>query len=521
MMMSDNGLPIERSWRGLVAACWGRVRVLGIVVLINLIAIGLAAATARLTSSSLVQICVFLGAAGAMLAAALPALPHAPDRQASPPIHGSGMEGAGTTGSDQLTQTHPRSKGILTDAIEATSERYPGPAWTEAALVAAVVVTVVAVVAGVAVFTGDRYNDEGGQSGTTAPSAASDRLNLKGSCPDTVVVQTDWDPESASGAYYHMLGPNPQVDKTKKRITGPLVAEGQETGVKLEIRAGGPSIGFEPVTSQLYQDPKITLGQISTDEAIRTSDKQPTLAVVAPMEISPSMIMWDPKQHPQFNIIADIGQTDTKVLYFQGDTYMEYLLGAGILRKSQVNGNWDGSPNSFVASGGKIAQTGFATSEPYFYQHEVPQWGKPVKYALVNDTGYPMYPQALSIRAGDKDKLAPCLKKLVPIVQRAQIDFLKNPNKTNELILELVNQYNTGWVYSKGLADYAVGVMKAKLVNNGPDKTLGNFETSRVQRMIDIVTPIFVSQEKPPKAGLKPADIATNEFVDMSIGITR
>jgi hypothetical protein len=38
--------------------------------------------------------------------------------------------------------------------------------------------------------------------------------------------------------------------------------------------------------------------------------------------------------------------------------------------------------------------------------------------------------------------------------------------------------------------------------------------------MIDIVGPIFIAQRQPPKAGLKPEDIATNEFVDMSIGIS-
>jgi hypothetical protein len=363
--------------------------------------------------------------------------------------------------------------------------------------------------------------DEGGsQSQAPAQPAGSDRLNLKGDCPDTVVVQTDWDPESEYGVYYHMLGANPKIDKNKKTITGPLVAEGQDTGVRLEVRAGGPSIGFEAVTSQMYKDPKITLGQISTDEAIRTSAKQPTQAVVAPMEIGPFMIMWDPKTYPQFNIIADIGQTDTKVFYFEADTYMQYLLGAGILRESQVDGSYDGKPGNFVAQNGKIAQAGFATSEPYIYEKEVPEWGKPVKYALVNDTGYPMYPQALSIRAADKGKLAPCLEKLVPIVQRAQVDFIKNPAKTNELIVDLVKQYNTGWTYSKGLADYAITKMRADFINNGPDKTLGNFETSRVQRMIDIVTPILVSQKQPPKSGLKPEDIATNEYIDPAIGIT-
>jgi hypothetical protein len=172
-----------------------------------------------------------------------------------------------------------------------------------------------------------------------------------------------------------------------------------------------------------------------------------------------------------------------------------------------------------VAANGKIAQAGFATSEPYVYEHEVRQWAKPVKYALVSDAGYPFYPQALSIRTADKAKLAPCLKKLVPLVQQAQVDFLNNPDKTNELLLRLIKEYNTGWVYTPGLASYAMDKMRSDFVTNGPDQTLGNFDTARVQRMIDIVGPIFTAQRQPPKAGLKPQDIATNEFVDMSIGV--
>ena len=361
--------------------------------------------------------------------------------------------------------------------------------------------------------------DEGGSqaSGTTAPTDAS--VSLKGVCPDTVVIQTDWDPESEYGVYYHMLGPNPDIDTDHKRVTAPLVSGGKDTGVKLEVRLGGPSIGFEPVSSQMYKDTSITLGQVSTDEAIRFSAKQATQGVVAPMETSPFMIMWDPGTYPQFNTIADIGKTDTKVLYFEGDTYMAYLTGTNVLKKSQVDGSYDGKPANFVAADGKVAQAGFATSEPYIYEHEVRQWNKPVKYALVSQAGYPFYPQALSIRTADKEKLAPCLKKLVPIVQRAQVDFLANPEKTNAFVLDLVKQYNTGWVYSPGLAAYAIDKMRSDFVTNGPDQTLGNFDTARVQRMIDIVTPIFTAQRQPPKEGLTPEDIATNEFVDTNIGV--
>jgi hypothetical protein len=37
--------------------------------------------------------------------------------------------------------------------------------------------------------------------------------------------------------------------------------------------------------------------------------------------------------------------------------------------------------------------------------------------------------------------------------------------------------------------------------------------------MIAIVGPICTAQGQPPKAGLKPEDIATNEYIDPSIGV--
>jgi hypothetical protein len=381
------------------------------------------------------------------------------------------------------------------------------------------VLAAVAVLALVAAGCGGGGDDEGTTQTPAATAPAGAAVNLAEVCPNPIVIQTDWDPESEYGVYYHLLGPNPKVDTKKKLVSGPLVAGGKDTGVRLEVRTGGPSIGFEPVSSQMYKDPAITLGQVSTDEAIRFSAKQATLAVMAPMEISPFMIMWDPQTYPQFNTIADIGKTDTKVLYFEGDTYMAFLTGTGVLKKSQVDGSYDGKPGNFVAADGKVAQAGFATSEPYIYEHEVRQWGKPVKYALVNEAGYPFYPQALSIRAADKAKLAPCLKKLVPIVQRAQVDYLANPAETNKLVLDLVKQYNDGWVYTEGLANYAIEKMRSDFVKNGSDQTLGNFDNARLQRMIDIVTPIFTAQNQPPKSGLKPEDIATNEFIDTSIGV--
>jgi hypothetical protein len=358
----------------------------------------------------------------------------------------------------------------------------------------------------------------GAGSGTAAAGGA-DRLNLRDVCPDPIVVQTDWFPETEYAVYYHLLGPDLKVDTKNDLVNAPLVAEGKDTGVRLEVRSGGPATGFKLVSEQMYTDKNITMGQVNTDEAIRFAKDWPTLAVAAPMEISPFMIMWDPVQYPQFNIIADIGQTKAKVRYFKGDTYMEYLVGSGILRRSQLDDKYDGSSKAFYAANGKITQAGFATSEPYLYEHD-PKWGRPLRFALVNDTGYPFYPQALSIRAADKQKLAPCLRKLVPIVQRAQIDFINNPKQTNERIIKLVEQYDSElWGYDPGIARYALEQMKRNFISNGSDQILGNFEVGRIQRLIDIVTPILAGQRAPTKEGLKPEDLYTNEFIDPGIGI--
>src|SRR6266542_4395036 len=68
---------------------------------------------------------------------------------------------------------------------------------------------------------------------------------LAGVCPATVVVQTNWFPQSEHGAAYRLVGPGYRIDAAHKRVTGPLVAGGHDTGVRIEVRAGGPAVGFQ------------------------------------------------------------------------------------------------------------------------------------------------------------------------------------------------------------------------------------------------------------------------------------
>ncbi|MEV4415511.1 hypothetical protein [Catellatospora sp. NPDC049609] len=352
------------------------------------------------------------------------------------------------------------------------------------------------------------------------PAPGAGALDLAAVCPTTIVVQAAWTPEAEHGSLYHLLGEGYKIDAAAKKVTGPLLSGGQSTGVNIEIRAGGPAIGFQNAGAQMYADPTIMLGQVATDDAIGLSAKQPVVGVVAPFDLAPYMIMWDPASNPTFNTIVDIGKTDTKVLYFNGATYMEYLIGSGILRRSQVDGAYDGSPTRFLADKGKIAQQGFATNEPFTYQSVLPQWKKPVKFQLIHDTGYPIYPEAIVVRADKKAEQSACLKKLVPIIQRSQVDYVKSPAATNDVIIKLNEAYK-GFPYSKEQAAFSVEQqLKLKIVGNGANGTLGDFDVDRVKQVIDIVGPIYDGQRKEVKAGLTPQDLVTNEFIDPSIGLS-
>ena len=46
--------------------------------------------------------------------------------------------------------------------------------------------------------------------------------------------------------------------------------------------------------------------------------------------------------------------------------------------------------------------------------------------------------------------------------------------------------FDNGWIYSEGVADYAVETMQADgLLGNGPDETVGNFDLDRVNELIE------------------------------------
>jgi len=354
-------------------------------------------------------------------------------------------------------------------------------------------------------------------AGPAAPAAAAGGpLDLAGACPETVVLQQDWQPEAEHGSMYALVGPDYAIDADAKSVRGSLVAQGVDTGVDVEVRPGGPNVGFQPVPALMYLDDAITLGAVTTDEAISGAADQPTVAVTSQMTVSPQILMWDPESHPGMTTIRQVAATGSPVVT-SGDLIPALLVSQGIIQPAQSDTSYQGTPARFV-SDPAILQQGFATAEPYVYQNEIAEWARPVGYEPLANYGYSVYPEALAVRADRLEQLRPCLEKLVPIMQQSQIDYLADPAPTNRLIVELVDAYQTGWSYSEGVAEFSARAqVEQGFVTNDPASGLfGQFDPARMQQIVSTFGPILQSQgtiTAVPDA----ASLYTNEFIDPGI----
>ena len=353
-------------------------------------------------------------------------------------------------------------------------------------------------------------DDDGDSSDGDAPAPAG----LAGVCPDPLVIQTDWFPESEHGAMYELVGDDYEVDADQKSIAGSMVLDGQDLGIQIEVRAGGPAIGSQPVASVMATDDNITLGYGSTDGQVLRFEESPLLSVVAPLEKNPQIVMWDPEGIPGAETIADLGEIGTTIRVFGPATWQDVLAGLGVISSDQVDPSYDGSPAVFIAEG-NVAQQGFASAEPYEYEFNVPEYGREVAFQLLSDAGFEVYSQTVAIRPFQLEELRPCLEQVVPIIQQAAVNFYSSPDRANAIIIDAVEQYDTFWSYEPGLAAYSVQAqLDLGLAGNGPDNTVGNMDMDRLQRVIDSMR--LAGLDFPDD--LTPDDLATNEFIDDSIG---
>lgn len=359
---------------------------------------------------------------------------------------------------------------------------------------------------------------------TTTTAAADDTedtedteaaaVGLADVCPSPLVIQADWFAESEHGALYEMIGDDFTVDAENMVVSGSMVLGGEDLGIDIEVRSGGPAIGFAAPRVQMYTDDSIHIGYTTTDSQATAWEDLPLISVVAPLEINPQIIMWDADVYPDIKTIADVGEAGLTVNLFQRAGFPEAFVAQGIWTDDQVDPSYDGGPSRFIAEG-DIAQQGFASAEPFNYEFVFDDYGKAPAFQLLHDAGWQVYSQSLGVKPADLETLRPCLEQFVPIAQQAIVDFATNPARANGIIVDAVTAFDSFWVYGAELAEWSVEQqLELGLVGNGSDSTVGNMDEARIQTILDSQREAGIEIPE----DLTAADMFTNEFIDDSIG---
>jgi hypothetical protein len=344
-------------------------------------------------------------------------------------------------------------------------------------------------------------------------------------CPSPFIIQKDWLAQAEQGPLYQLIGSGGEM--TSGQYTGPLGS----TGIELTILEGGGGLGMgdgETAYSALYMGNSkagVTphLGYQELDNAFIFSKRFPVVGIMAPLDIAPTVLLWDKATYPDgFKSIADLktfAESGKGKIYVSTTkrTFGLYLVEQGIPADVFVEG-YRGDGENFVTNNGTWLNQGFVTSEVYKFEHGN-NWGKPIGYLNMNDLGYRNYTGMLSVATSKMEELAPCLAKLVPLLQQATADYARDPAEANKVIVDFnaAGHAASWWKTAPELMAYAAKTMvDTGIIGNGPNATIGDFDMDRVAEMLKLVKPRFDERADPD---VKPDQVVTNRFIDPSIGL--
>ena len=207
------------------------------------------------------------------------------------------------------------------------------------------------------------------------------------------------------------------------------------------------------------------------------------VAIMAPLEINPQIIMWDPDTYPDDrDDRRRRRRTDVTINIFGGLRLRRRVRRPGhLVRRTRSTrrttarrrGSSSRSTSPSRASPRPSRTTTSSSSR---------STARRPAYQLLNDAGYPTYSQTLSVlpedvegdggRAGRSSSRSPS--------RRRSTSSTTPPGRTRSSSTPSSRSTRSGCT-APGLAEYSVQTqLELGLVGNGPDDTLGNFDEARV-----------------------------------------
>lgn len=387
------------------------------------------------------------------------------------------------------------------------------------------VAVVLTLVAGLVATTAASSASAGVKPLAASYAASQFTTNLKGVCPNPLIVQTNWLPEADHGALYELIGSGGTMKQYS--YEGPLGS----TGINLQILSGGPGDANLPTAATLYSGNPVVgvtpdLIMDSMENAVMLSKKFPTVGVMNLQDHDPQVLIYSPAK---FSNLSTIGALKKAVkqgakFYVSGLSYayVQYLIAKGVPSSAFIGG-YSGDLDKFATGQGLIVNQGYADSEPYLLAHDTPAWGsKPIKEVFIYKLGLNDYPSTIQVRADRLKAMSACLTKLVPMLQKAVVDYFAHPATVNHVLAKFNPTYSASyWTTPVAESNWADRVQRADdIVGNSDNGTgpVGGFDMSRLEQMTKTLVPIF-GKESPGTFNpeVTAAAIGTNQFIDPSI----
>lgn len=339
-----------------------------------------------------------------------------------------------------------------------------------------------------------------------------------------LTVQTNWLPEPDHGALYELIGPGGRYSQYS--YEGPLGS----TGVRLDILSGGPGDSYLPTAATLYAGnpvkrvtPQLTMG--SSESTIEYSKKFPTVGVVSLQEHDPLVLIYDPAKWHELDTISALAAAAHKGAKFYvsslSDSYVQFLVERGVPESSFIGG-YSGDLDKFATGAGMIIQQGYVDSEVYMLEHQTRAWDKPVKYVFFYKLGLNDYDEIIQVKKSSLAPMTPCLRKLVPMIQQAEVDYFEHPAGVDSVLEKFNPRYGAAyWVTDAAYNKYSVSVQRSQdIVGNtdGGKGPVGAFNLVRMEGVVHILVPIYKKQKDTTYyPGVSASQILTNEFIDPHI----
>jgi len=251
-------------------------------------------------------------------------------------------------------------------------------------------------------------------------------------CPDRIVVQVSGLPTPRLGPLYTLLASGAEIADDGRSVSGPLRRPGQAAeDVTLEIRTGGPSIGFVPAIDVGASDRSVHLVTTSIADLAPRIDSEAS-AVVALSELNDRMVMWSATAHPRVTDLDALGTSGIEIRHVTAEPFVEFLVANGVLEPGQLVSGGSDAIAEFVTEAGAIARQGDSVTDPPLFA-EIAEWDDPLTVGEASSRGWlDVEPVLATI---DDGRLDPdCLDQLVPTIQAAIPAYDAEPAAVNELM---------------------------------------------------------------------------------------